>query len=350
MMSTYLDDDSDALDGFEFLTDGRGGRSSALVRVADAQRASEEREVGRGDRSGRCRSRSDTSTRARGLAAARPRTRSKRTRVSRAVIPACRPRPGVREQVALGEGVGGVDEDLRDPGDPGAAADRRHDRRPVADRRLRDDAAVERRAEHRRVRHRVADAASRRAHAAPPSAPTGRSRSRSGRAGPGATTTAFFDMSPTPCHGSAICTMLTPAISGFSGCTHGSCSRAATADLLAGTRELARLAPARARSRARRIGDRVPHAAECDVDRDRPEPVDLELRIEALGEARARSSARRSRTCRRGSARSPRRRRPAPRAAASSRARASRPCRSRAERSRRRSCSSPTSRDTRSAP
>ena len=41
-------------------------------------------------------------------------------------------------------------------------------------------------------------------------------------------TTAFFDAAPTPCHGSAICTMLTPAMSGFSGCAHGSCSRAAT--------------------------------------------------------------------------------------------------------------------------
>ena len=40
-------------------------------------------------------------------------------------------------------------------------------------------------------------------------------------------TTAFFDTSPTPRQGSAICTMLTPAMSAFSGWTHGSCSRAA---------------------------------------------------------------------------------------------------------------------------
>ena len=45
---------------------------------------------------------------------------------------------------------------------------------------------------------------------------------------PGATTTAFRDTAPIPRHGSAISTMLTPAISGFSGWTHGSCSRAAS--------------------------------------------------------------------------------------------------------------------------
>ncbi len=44
---------------------------------------------------------------------------------------------------------------------------------------------------------------------------------------PGATTTAFRLTFPTPCHGSASWTMLTPAIAGFSGWTHGSCSRAA---------------------------------------------------------------------------------------------------------------------------
>src|SRR3954453_19191730 len=46
--------------------------------------------------------------------------------------------------------------------------------------------------------------------------------------GPGATTTASLAAAPTPCHGSAICTMLTPAIWRFSGWAHGSCSRAAT--------------------------------------------------------------------------------------------------------------------------
>ena len=44
---------------------------------------------------------------------------------------------------------------------------------------------------------------------------------------PGATTTAFRVTLPTPCQGSASCTMLTPAISGFSGCEQGSWSRAA---------------------------------------------------------------------------------------------------------------------------
>ena len=44
--------------------------------------------------------------------------------------------------------------------------------------------------------------------------------------------------------------------------------------------EVARLVRARARSRARRVGDRVPHAAERDVDGQRPEPFDLERRVE----------------------------------------------------------------------
>ena len=44
---------------------------------------------------------------------------------------------------------------------------------------------------------------------------------------PGDTTTAFLETASTPCHGSAICTMLTPAMSGFSGCTHGTCACAA---------------------------------------------------------------------------------------------------------------------------
>ncbi len=44
---------------------------------------------------------------------------------------------------------------------------------------------------------------------------------------PGATTTAFRVTLPTPWNGSAIWQMLTPAMPGFSGCTHGTCSRAA---------------------------------------------------------------------------------------------------------------------------
>jgi hypothetical protein len=44
---------------------------------------------------------------------------------------------------------------------------------------------------------------------------------------PGETTTAFRVTAPTPRHGAASWTMLTPAIAGFSGCAHGSCSRAA---------------------------------------------------------------------------------------------------------------------------
>ena len=45
---------------------------------------------------------------------------------------------------------------------------------------------------------------------------------------PGATTTAFFIVSPAPLKGSASCTIDTPAIPGFSGWTQVSCPRAAT--------------------------------------------------------------------------------------------------------------------------
>ncbi len=65
--------------------------------------------------------------------------------------------PGVRQHVALGAGIGVVDEQLRDPRDPGAAADRRDDPRAVADHRLGDDPALERRADRRGVRHALAD-------------------------------------------------------------------------------------------------------------------------------------------------------------------------------------------------
>ena len=83
---------------------------------------------------------------------------------------------------------------------------------------------------------------------------------------PGATTTAFLVTAPTPCHGSAICTMLTPAIAGFSGCAQGSCSRAATrisSPTCERSRGLGRLEREAERVR---VGDRVPHAAEGNVD------------------------------------------------------------------------------------
>ena len=103
---------------------------------------------------------------------------------------------------------------------------------------------------------------------------------------PGATTTAFLVTLPTPCHGSAICTMLTPAISGFSGWTHGSCSRAARRICSPTTRELARLRRLEREAQRARVGDRVPHAAERDVDRDAAEALHLELRVEVRREAR----------------------------------------------------------------
>ena len=122
------------------------------------------------------------------------------------------------------------------------------------------------------------------------------------------------------------------------------------ADQLADARQLARLGRLEREPERGRIGDRVPHAAERDVDRDRAEPVDLERRVDPVGEARHVRQLDRLALARPGRRRAPRRRRRAPRAAASSPARASRPFPSRAARSRRRSCSSPTSPGTRSAP
>ena len=60
------------------------------------------------------------------------------------------------------------------------------------------------------------------------------------------------------------------------------------ADALTDGRELARLGRLEREAERMRVGDRVPHAAEGDVDRERPEPVDLELRVEL----RRRSTAR----------------------------------------------------------
>ena len=168
---------------------------------------------------------------------------------------------------------------------------------------------------------------------------------------PGATTTAFLETAPTPCHGSAIWTMLTPAISGVLGMDARQLLARRDADLLAGARESsARLRRLEREPERRRVGDRVPHAAEGDVDRQRAEPVDLERGVEPVGEARDVRQLDALALAVRAAAPSPRRRRQAPRAAGSSRARASRPSPSRAARSRRRSCSSRTSPGTRSAP
>ena len=70
------------------------------------------------------------------------------------------------------------------------------------------------------------------------------------------------------------------------------------ADPLADERELARLGRLEREAERVRVGDRVPHAAERDVDGERAEAVDLELRVEAVGEAGHVRRARRSRTCR----------------------------------------------------
>ncbi len=102
---------------------------------------------------------------------------------------------------------------------------------------------------------------------------------------PGATTTAFRLTAPTPCHGSAIWTMLTPAIDGFSGCSQGSCSRAAARIRSPGKREVTRLVRFDREAERVRVGDRVPHASVGDVDSDRAQAVDLERRIEAIGKA-----------------------------------------------------------------
>ena len=52
------------------------------------------------------------------------------------------------------------------------------------------------------------------------------------------------------------------------------------ADQLADTRELARLGRLERETESLRVGDRVPHSAERDVDLDRAEAVDLERREE----------------------------------------------------------------------
>ena len=104
---------------------------------------------------------------------------------------------------------------------------------------------------------------------------------------PGATTTAFFDTRPMPCHGSRD---LDDAHAGdvrrSRDARPGSCSRAA-ARISSPTRDRSR-ASAGVELEAERLGvrDRVPHAAVRHVDRQRPEALDLERRVEPVGKAR----------------------------------------------------------------
>src|SRR5438309_3731919 len=58
------------------------------------------------------------------------------------------------------------------------------------------------------------------------------------------------------------------------------------ADQLADATELARLRRDELEPEHARIGDRVPHAAERDVDADRPEPLHLERRVDQRDERR----------------------------------------------------------------
>ena len=103
---------------------------------------------------------------------------------------------------------------------------------------------------------------------------------------PGATTTAFFDTAPTPCHGSAICDDADAGDRGVLRMHAWQLLARSQPDPLADERELARLARLEREAERVRIGDRVPHAAERDIDGERAEAVDLELRIEAIDEAR----------------------------------------------------------------
>ena len=117
--------------------------------------------------------------------------------------------------------------------------------------------------------------ASARARGARRSAPTGRCRSPSGRAGPARRRprSSRPRRRPATARRSGRCSR--PAISGFSGWTHGSCSRAASADQLADARQVARLATARARSRARRasaIAYHMPPYATSTVSVPSPRP------------------------------------------------------------------------------
>src|SRR5205814_2336464 len=196
-----------------------------------------------------------------------------------------RPGPGVRQQVALRERVARVDDHLRDTRDPGAATDRGDDRRATADRRLRDDAALERRPEHGRVRHRVADAqvAARveRRHA--------RGETGAGRGAvepPGRDDDGIFRglADALPRLGD-----LDDADAGdlrVLGMRAGELLARGRADLLADERELARLGGLDREAERVRVGNRVPHAAEGDVDGYCTEAVHVELRVETVGEAR----------------------------------------------------------------
>ena len=73
-----------------------------------------------------------------------------------------------------------------------------------------------------------------------------------------------------PRHGSAIWTMLTPAISRLCGMHAQQLRASREADALAGERQLARLRRLEREAERLRVGDRVPHAAERDVDGERP--------------------------------------------------------------------------------
>ena len=72
----------------------------------------------------------------------------------------------------------------------------------------------------------------------------------------------------------------------FSGCDARQLLARSDPDALADVAELARLGGLERESKRLRVGDRVPHAAEGDVDRDRAEPFDLERRIEVRGKRR----------------------------------------------------------------
>ena len=128
---------------------------------------------------------------------------------------------------------------------------------------------------------------------------------------------------PTPCHGAAIWTMLTPAISGFSGCDARAAARARRCGSARRRASSSRASDgSSAKPSAARVGDRVPHAAVGDVDPSVPSPSTssgASRRSAKRGDVRqldalaAPVAARRAR---------PRRRRPAPRAGRPSRARA----------------------------
>ena len=160
----------------------------------------------------------------------------------------------------------------------------RDDRGPAADGRLGDDAPVEGRAEHGGVRHRVADvhraARVQHRHAGAEACAGGRAVEPAGRDDDGVlrdradALPGLRDLDDAHARDPGVLRVRARKL-----------LARRRADPLAGEREVARLGRLEREAERVRVGDRVPHAAERDVDGERAETVDLERRVEPVGEA-----------------------------------------------------------------